>query len=80
MEKKGEFLNQLAIIADLLEKVNINFMSSTIVFDVSKDEFQNVYNYISRKQGEKFIELRDDIKSFTVNIGETRVIINKSNV
>ena len=34
MEKKGDILNQLAIISDLLEKVNVRVESKTIVFEL----------------------------------------------
>jgi len=33
MEKKGDLLNQLAIISDLLEKVNAEIESQTIVLE-----------------------------------------------
>lgn len=78
MEKKGEVLNQLAIITDLIEKVNIDYNSATIVFNVKEDEFRRIYNYTSRKQGEKFVELKDDVKDFSIHISDVHVIINKS--
>ena len=34
MEKKGDILNQLAIISDLLEKINANTESKTIVLNL----------------------------------------------
>ena len=42
MEKKGEVLNQLAIISDLLENVNVSNMSSTVIIELNKEEFENV--------------------------------------
>ena len=36
MEKKGELLNQLAIISDLLEKLNTNTESKTIVLKLKE--------------------------------------------
>ena len=39
MEKKGELLNQLAIISDLLEKLNTNTESTTIVLNLKEEEF-----------------------------------------
>ena len=39
MEKKGDLLNQLAIISDLIEKVNLNVTNSTIVLELSDDEY-----------------------------------------
>jgi len=78
MEKKGDMLNQLAIITDLIEKSNINFTLATIIFDVKKDEFKRIYNYTSRKQGDKFVELKDDVKDFSININDVHIIINKN--
>ena len=40
MEKKGELLNQLAIISDLLEKINTETISRTVVLELNKEEFQ----------------------------------------
>ena len=40
MEKKGELLNQLAIISDLLEKINTETISRTIVLELNKEEFE----------------------------------------
>ena len=41
MEKKGELLNQLAIISDLLEKINTQTESTTIVLEMSNENFEN---------------------------------------
>jgi hypothetical protein len=51
MEKKGELLNQLAIISDLLEKVNAETKSTTIVFELSNMEFDRVFDGIQKKYG-----------------------------
>lgn len=80
MEKKGDMLNQLAIITDLIEKVNFAFNTASIVFDVNKKEFNNIYNYTSRKTGDEFVPLKDDAKNFSINISDVQIIINKSNV
>lgn len=80
MEKKGDMLNQLAIIADLMEKVNIDYINTTIIFNVDEKEFENVYNYTARKNNDKFVPLKKDAKDFILNIGDVRIIINKSNV
>jgi hypothetical protein len=40
MEKKGELLNQLAIISDLLENINLETQSKIIVIELSKTEFE----------------------------------------
>jgi len=80
MEKTGETLNQLAIITDLVEKVNFNFISTKIVFDVKSSEFKNIYNYTSRKTGENFIPLKDNKKTFSIFINDVQITFNKSNV
>ena len=36
MEKKGDLLNQLAIISDLIEKVNIETKLSSLIFELEK--------------------------------------------
>lgn len=80
MEKKGDILNQLAIITDLIEKINIDYISSTIIFNLNENEFENVYNYTARKNNDKFVPLKKDINDFILNISDVHIIINKSNV
>lgn len=80
MEKKGDMLNQLAIIADLMEKLNIDYNDSTIIFNVNEKEFENIYNYTSRKNNDIFIPLKSDINDFILNIGDISIIFNKNNV
>ena len=46
MEKKGELLNQLAIISDLLEKLNTNTESKTIVLNLKEEEFLKAFNIL----------------------------------
>lgn len=80
MEKKGDMLNQLAIIADLMEKLNIDYNDSTIIFNVNEKEFENIYNYTSRKNNDIFIPLKSDINDFILNIGDISIIFNKNSV
>jgi hypothetical protein len=80
MEKKGEIINQLAIIVDLIEKVNIDFISSSIEFNVNEKEFTRIYNYTSRKNGEPFIDLDKDVTYFYITISDVIIKINKNNV
>lgn len=77
MEKKGELLNQLAIISDLIEKTNMESDSATIVFELSKLEFEKVFNIVQNKYGKK-TELPSE--TFTLTIGKVDVIFNTSNV
>jgi hypothetical protein len=80
MEKKGEIINQLAIIVDLIEKVNIDFISSGLEFNVNEKEFTRIYNYTSRKNGEAFVDLDKDTTDFYITISDVIIKINKSNV
>ena len=80
MEKKGEVLNQLAIISDLVEKVNFDFNSATIIFNLNEKEFENVYNYTSRKKGETFVPFKKTVKDFVLNINDVKIIFNKNSV
>lgn len=76
MEKKGEILNQLAIISDLLEKTNMETKSSTIIFELSKIEFERVFDLIQKKYGKKN-EVPNN--SFTITIGFVDIVFNTSN-
>jgi hypothetical protein len=75
MERKGDLLNQFAIISDLVEKVNMEFENSTMVFELNDNEFNKTYQYISGKQNKK----SKPSSSFTVKMGNVDIIFNKSN-
>jgi hypothetical protein len=77
MEKKGEVLNQLAIISDLLENVNVNILSSTVILELNNQEFENVYLAIQKKYGSKMERPKD---KFTITIGMVDFVFSKSNV
>lgn len=49
MEKKGDILNQLAIIADLLEKANIDSNQISVAFELDKKNFNGIYEIITKK-------------------------------
>ena len=77
-EKKGEILNQLAIITDLLEKVNLKEAITTdVVFLLKEREFNEIYKKISKKANIKLEGLED---TFSMIIGSIKFIFNKSNV
>lgn len=76
MEKKGELLNQLALISDLIEKTNSNFKSSTIIFEVSKVEFEKTFDYMQKKYGKKIENISN---SFTITIGMVDIVFNTNN-
>jgi hypothetical protein len=73
MEKKGELLNQLAIISDLLEKINLDTNSRTIIIELNKTEFENVFNLIQKKYGRKMDTPKD---SFNISIGIVDIVFN----
>jgi hypothetical protein len=77
MEKKGELINQLAIIVDLIENINANTKSSTIVFELSKMEFDRVFDYIEKKYDKRIEKPKN---SFNITIGKVDVVFNTSNV
>jgi hypothetical protein len=77
MEKKGEILNQLAIISDLLEKINLEANSSTIVIELNKVEFEKTFDSLKKKYNRK-IEKPND--SFSISIGNVDIVFNTSNV
>ncbi len=77
MEKKGDLLNQFAIISDLLEKINANTKSNTIVFELSKMEFDRVFDYIEKKYNRKSDKPKN---TFTITIGVVDFVFNTSNV
>ena len=77
MEKKGDFLNQLAIISDLLEKVNAKIDSSTVVFGLSKEEFERVFDLVQKKYNRKMEKPKD---TFKITIGMIDIIFNMNNV
>jgi hypothetical protein len=76
MEKKCEILNQLALISDLIEKVNADIKSNTIIFEVSKVEFERIFELMQKKYNRKPQKVKN---SFTISIGEVDVIFNTSN-
>ena len=77
MEKKGDLLNQLAIMSDLIEKMNLTKQSSTIVFELESGVFESTFQYINKLQKNKMTKLD---KTFTIKIGEVDIIFNKSSV
>lgn len=77
MEKKGEVLNQLAIISDLLENINVNILSSTVIVELNNQEFENVYLSIQKKYGSKMERPKD---KFTITIGMVDFVFSKSSV
>ena len=77
MEKKGDLVNQIAIISDLVEKMNLNKESSTLVFDLTDEVFLNTFDYVNKKHNNR---MSKPDKTFTIKIGELDIIFNKSSV
>jgi hypothetical protein len=76
MEKKGDLLNQLALISDLIENLNADIKSNTIIFEVSKVEFERILEVIEKKYNRRGQKVKN---SFTISIGKIDVIFNTSN-
>lgn len=76
-QKKGEILNQLAIISDLLEKVNIEVKNTSVLIEVNEDEFERVRQYISVKQK---VDLESDETVFSIVIGDIDFVFSKNSV
>ena len=77
MEKKGEIFNQLAIISDLLENINLESESKSVVFILSNDDFEKLFKKIIKKA-----KTQSDMNetTFSLKIGDIDFIFNKSNV
>jgi hypothetical protein len=76
-EKKGDILNQLAIISDLLEKINIDARNASVLLEVNEEEFDRVRNYISVKQK---VETDNDESVFAIVIGDIDFVFSKNSV
>jgi len=78
MEKKGNVLNQLAIISDLLENVNMEVAEISVTFNVNKEEFNRMYNTVYLKAKDK--NVKPPKNTFQVKIGNITMIFNTNNV
>lgn len=77
MEKKGDLLNQLAIICDLLEKINSDVKTGTIIIEVSNLEFNRIFELVEKKYGRRSEKPKN---TFNITIGEIDIIFNTNNV
>jgi hypothetical protein len=77
MEKKGDLLNQLAIIVDLIEKINIEPNNKRLIFNLNDNDFIEVYNYFEKKYSKRTEKLKD---TFTIIIESVEIIFNRNNV
>lgn len=78
MEKKGDILNQLAIISDLLEKANIDPSFITVTFNLKDKDFIDIFAKIAQKNGLASKTTEDDV--FMLKIGEVDFLFNRNNV
>jgi hypothetical protein len=76
MEKKGNFFNQIAIISDLLEKINLESESRTVIFELKEDEFNRIFNLNVEKTKQKISPVTN---KFSIKIGDVDVVFSKSN-
>lgn len=77
MEKKVEFLTKLAEISDIIEKLEYNLKSPTLIFEVSKVEFEKIYDLIESKFG-RYNQIKPE-NTFTIKIGTTEIVFNTNN-
>lgn len=78
IEKKGDLLTQIAIIADLIEKINLNSIENDLIIGVNEVDFKNTVEYFAKK--DKNVNLDKIESTFGVTIGELNIVFNKSNV
>jgi hypothetical protein len=67
MEKKGEIFNQLAIISDLLENINLESESKSVIIVLGSDEFEKLFKKTIKKS--KMTSTMDET-AFTLKIGD----------
>lgn len=77
MEKRGDLLNQLAIIADLIEKCNLNSPNQNVLFEVSKVEFEKIYETIAKKTN---VSGSMPDNTMNIKIGSVNFIFSTSSV
>lgn len=77
MERRGDLFNQLAIISNLLEKINLQTESQTIILELPEQEFYRVYKMVESR-----VKYTQGVvgNSFNVKIGVINIIFNMSNV
>tara|TARA_R110001592_G_scaffold64818_9_gene199259 strand:+ start:11556 stop:11801 length:246 start_codon:yes stop_codon:yes gene_type:complete len=76
-EKKGDILNQLAIISDLIEKVAIESNASTLFYELDEEQYEEVYEYIKEKFSGEGVE-EDSSGTFSILMGEITIMFSKN--
>lgn len=69
----GDIMNQLAIISDLLEKMNLDTKTIQVNIDLEKKHFDNFHDKVKTKRGLSFIPK----KRFTMEISDVKFTFNK---
>jgi len=82
MEKKGEVFNQMAIISDLLENLNLEMKSSSVIITLDKEEFIKMMSKVYEKDKRMKSDIESENQSFSVKIGTVDFVfsISKSSV
>lgn len=76
IEKKGDPLNQMAIIVDLIERLNLSPVSSTVIFEMPSEEYEKIFKYLKTKVTGTFLKKPGD--TFTIEIGEVTIVFNRN--
>lgn len=80
MGKRGDLIRQLAIITDLIDKMNLESITQELTFEISEEEFNRVLNYLRTEYDYKIVNDMFLDYSFTVVMDNVKVIFNKSSV
>ena len=78
-EKKGDILNQLAIISDLIEKVAFDFNGGTVFYELTEEEYDKILEYIKTKFDCNEVE-ETDSNTFSILIGDISFMFSKNSV
>jgi len=78
-EKKGDILNQLAIISDLIEKVAFDFNGGTVFYELTEEEYDKILEYIKIKFDGNEVE-ETDSNTFSILIGDISFMFSKNSV
>ena len=78
-EKKGDILNQLAIISDLIEKVAFDFNGGTVFYELTEEEYDKILEYIKTKFDGNEVE-ETDSNTFSILIVDISFMFSKNSV
>lgn len=77
MENKVELLNRLAIITDLIERLEINSQNNVVSFDLEDENFNKLFDSLGSNSGRRTERPKD---KFKVGIGAVEFVFNKNSV